>query len=127
MFALMPYEYPALMFHNVEAGAALLTAGVALDDPEWLKGFLVTNARQLGMAGRILFPIPDRGLSSRLYRIRAKTILIWGDSDKLISPVYAEAFKKGIKGAELVAIPEAGHMVTIEKPEQVLAALGRLG
>ncbi|MGD0143388.1 MAG: alpha/beta hydrolase [Rhizomicrobium sp.] len=127
MFALMPYEYPALMFHNVEAGAALLTAGVALDDPEWLKGFLVTNARQLGMAGRILFPIPDRGLSSRLYRIRARTILIWGDSDKLISPVYAEAFKKGIKGAELVAIPEAGHMVTIEKPEQVLAALGRLG
>ena len=127
MFALMPYEYPALMFHNVEAGAALLTAGVALDDPEWLKSFLVTNARQLGMAGKILFPIPDRGLSSRLYRIRARTILIWGDSDKLISPIYAEAFKKGIKGAELVAIPEAGHMVTIEKPDQVLAALGRLG
>ena len=79
------------------------------------------------MAGKILFPIPDRGLSARLYRIRARTILIWGDSDKLISPIYAEAFKKGIKGAELVAIPEAGHMVTIEKPEQVLAALGRLG
>ena len=127
LFATMPYDFPKLLFHNVEAGAALFTAGVAFDDPEWLKGFLVTNARQLGMAGKILFPIPDRGLSSRLYRIRARTILIWGDSDKLISPIYAEAFKKGIKGAELVAIPEAGHMVTIEKPEQVLAALGRLG
>ena len=57
----------------------------------------------------------------------SKTILVWGDSDKLISPIYAEAFKKGIKGAELVAIPEAGHMVTIEKGDQVLAALGRLG
>jgi len=53
--------------------------------------------------------------------------LVWGDSDKLISPVYAQAFKKGIKGSELVAIPEAGHMVTLEKGEQVVAALGRLG
>jgi pimeloyl-ACP methyl ester carboxylesterase len=127
IFATMPYEYPALLFHDVAAGTALLTAGVALDDPEWLKGFLVTNARQLGMAGKILFPVPERGLSQRLYRIKAKTLLIWGDSDKLVSPVYAQAFKKGIKGAELVAIPEAGHMVTVEKPDQVLAALQRLG
>jgi pimeloyl-ACP methyl ester carboxylesterase len=99
---------------------------VALDNPEWLKGFLVTNARQLGMAGRILFPIPERGLSGRLYRIKAKTLLIWGDSDRLVVPAYAHAFKKAIAGAELVAIAEAGHMVTIEKPDQVIGALGRL-
>jgi pimeloyl-ACP methyl ester carboxylesterase len=126
LFSTMPYEYPQLLFHDVAAGAALFTAGVALDDPEWLKSFLVMNARQMGMAGRILFPIPERGLSTRLYRIRAKTLLIWGDDDKLISPIYAEAFKKGIAGSELAIIPEAGHMVTIEKPDQVLAALGRL-
>jgi pimeloyl-ACP methyl ester carboxylesterase len=123
----MPYEYPNLLFHDAEMGAALLTANTRIDDPEWLKAFLVTNARQLGMAGKILFPIPERGLSSRLYRIKAKTLLIWGDSDRLISPVYAEAWKKGIKGAELVAIPEAGHMVTIEKTDQVVSALARLG
>jgi len=127
IFATMPYDYPALLFHNAEAGTAMLTAGLALDDPEWLKSFLVTNARQLGMAGKLLFPVPDRGLSQRLYRIKAKTLLIWGDSDRLVSPVYAQAFKKGIKGAELVAIAEAGHMVTVEKADQVLAALGRLG
>jgi len=126
IFSLVPYEYPPLLFHNVEAGAALMTQGVAFDDPEWLKGFLVTNARQLGMAGKLLFPIPERGLSQRLYRIRAKTLLIWGDSDKLIAPVYAQAFKKGIKGAELAAIPEAGHMVIWEKTAAVMSALERL-
>lgn len=126
VFSTMPYEYPQLLFHNVEQGAALLTAGVALDDPEWLKGFLVMNARQLGMAGRILFPIPERGLAGRLYRIKAKTVLIWGDSDRLIVPAYAHAFKKAIVGSELVAIPEAGHMVTIERPDQVVSALARL-
>ncbi|HTW34417.1 MAG TPA: alpha/beta hydrolase [Rhizomicrobium sp.] len=126
LFSTMPFEFPALMFHDVEKGAALMTAGVALDDPEWLKGFLVANARQLGMAGRILFPIPERGLSTRLYRIKAKTLLVWGDSDKVVAPAYAHAFKKAIAGSELVVIPEAGHLLNLEKPDQTAAALGRL-
>ena len=79
------------------------------------------------MAGKILYPVPDRGLSQRLYRIKAKTVLVWGDGDKLIPPVYAHAWKKTIKGAELVSIPEAGHLMTLEKPEHVAKALVALG
>ena len=79
------------------------------------------------MAGKILFPIPERGLAQRLYRIKAKTMLVWGDSDKLISPVYAQEFKRLIKGAQLVSIPEAGHMVTHEKTRETVAAIQRLG
>jgi pimeloyl-ACP methyl ester carboxylesterase len=126
IFSLVPYEYPPLLFHDAEAGAKLMTAGTAFDNPEWLKNFLVTNARQLGMAGKLLFPIPERGLAQRLYRVRAKTLLIWGDSDKLISPVYAQAFKKAIAGAELVSIPEAGHMAIWEQTAKVVNALERL-
>jgi pimeloyl-ACP methyl ester carboxylesterase len=125
LFSLLPYEYPGYMFHDVEAGTALMTAGVALDDPEWLKAFLITNARQLGMAGRLLFPIPDRGLSGRLYRITARTLLIWGDSDRMMGPAYAQAFKKAISGAELISVPEAGHAVTLERPGLVAQAIGR--
>lgn len=127
LFATMPYEMPALLFHDAEAGAAMLTAGLNVSDPKFLQTYLVTNARQLGMAGRILFPIPDRGLSGRLYRIKAKTQIIWGDSDKLIPPVYARKFKEGIKGAGLTSIPEAGHMVHLEKTQQVVDAVKRLG
>jgi len=126
IFSLVPYEYPPLLFHNVEAGAALFTAGANFDDPEWLKGFLINNARQLGMAGKILFPVPDRGLSQRLYRVRAKTLLIWADDDKLIAPVYGQAWKKAIPGADLAVIPEAGHMVIWEKTAETMAALNRL-
>jgi pimeloyl-ACP methyl ester carboxylesterase len=127
LFSTLPYEMPALLFHDAEAGAAVMTAGRNVEDPNFLQTYLVTNARQLGMAGRILFPIPERGLSTRLYRIKAKTVLVWGDSDRLVPPVYAHAFKKGIKGAELVSIPEAGHMVTVEKTEAVVEAVSRLG
>src|SRR5690349_21345267 len=119
LFATMPYEMPALLFHDAEAGAAMMTAGRNVTDPNFLQTYLVANARQLGMAGRILFPIPERGLQQRLYRIKAKTVIVWGDSDKLIPPTYAHGFKKGIKGAELVSIPEAGHMVIVEKTAQV--------
>jgi pimeloyl-ACP methyl ester carboxylesterase len=127
LFSTMPYEMPALLFHDAEAGAAMLTAGRNVTDPGFLQQYLVTNARQLGMAGRILFPIPERGLAGRLYRIKARTVLVWGDSDRLVPPVYAHAFKKAIAGAELVSIPEAGHMVTLERPQAVAEAVARLG
>ncbi|HUJ02803.1 MAG TPA: alpha/beta hydrolase [Rhizomicrobium sp.] len=125
-FSIMPYNYPAIFFHDVAEGEKLFADGLSLDDPEFLKVFLVANARQLGMAGKILFPIPERGLSERLYRIRAKTLLVWGDDDKYVPPVYAKAFLEGIANAELVTIKNAGHMVTMEKPGEVAAAIARL-
>jgi len=127
IFSLLPFEMPAILFHDAVAGAAMLTAGRNVEDPNFLQTYLVNNARQLGMAGRILFPIPERGLVERLYRIKAKTVIVWGDSDRLVPPFYAHGFKKGIAGSELVSIPEAGHMVIVEKTPAVVEAIGRLG
>jgi pimeloyl-ACP methyl ester carboxylesterase len=127
IFSTLPYEMPAIMFHDPAAGAAMMSSGRSMTDPGFLQAYLVQNARQLGMAGRILFPIPDRGLSQRLYRIKARTVLIWGDSDKAIPPVYAQEFKRRIKDIQLVSIPEAGHMVLWEKTEAAAAAIARLG
>jgi len=126
IFAMVPYELPAVLFHDVAAGAAMMTAGADFSDLDFLQRFLVQNARQLGMAGKILFPIPDRGLAERLYRIKAKTLLIWGASDKLTPLPYAEAFRQGIAHSELVVIPEAGHMVPLEQTARVAEAIGRL-
>jgi pimeloyl-ACP methyl ester carboxylesterase len=126
VFSTLPYEMPALLFHDEAAGAAMMTAGRSVEDPGFLQAYLVQNARQLGMAGRLLFPIPDRGLAQRLYRIKARTILVWGDSDKLIPPVYAQEFKRRIAGAQLVSIPEAGHMVAAEKTRETVTAIQRL-
>jgi len=125
-FSMLPFELPKYLFHDEEAGAKAIGANIELTDPAFLQMFLVRNARQLGAAGKILFPIPERGLSGRLYRIKAKTLLIWGESDKLIPAVYADAFRKAIPGAELVLIPEAGHMVAFEKTAAVVDAIQRV-
>ncbi len=124
-FAMLPFELPPVLFYDEEAGAKAMTAGVDLSDPNFLQAFLVQNARQLGAAGKILFPIPERGLASRLYRIRAKTQLIWGDSDKLIAPAYAQEFQRGIAGSSVTMIPQAGHAVSFEKPLEVVTAINR--
>jgi pimeloyl-ACP methyl ester carboxylesterase len=126
MFTLMPFEMPAYLFHDPEMGSRLLTAGLDMSDPKFLQSYLVRNARQLGMAGKLLFPIPDRGLAQRLYRVKAKTVIVWGASDRLIPPIYGPAFEAAIPGARLVTVPEAGHMVIVEKPEAVAAAVASL-
>lgn len=79
------------------------------------------------MAGKILFPVPERGLSERLYRIKAKTVIVWGESDKLIAPPYGEAFNRALTGSKLVKIPQAGHMVLLEQTAAVVEAIGKLG
>ena len=127
LFSLLPRELPAVLFHDAVAGAATMTRNVNMQDPAFLIPFLVRNARQLGMAGKLLFPIPERGLKDRIHRIKAKTVLVWGDSDRMVPAPYAQAFKAAIKGAELVSVPEAGHMVIVEQTAAVMAAIARLG
>jgi pimeloyl-ACP methyl ester carboxylesterase len=126
LFSKLPHELPALLFHDAALGERLMAPGGDLADPKFLEAFLVRNARQLTMASKLLFPIPDRGLAERLYRIRAKTVVVWGEEDRMIPASHGEAFRDGIAGAELIRIPEAGHMVIAERPEAVVAALARL-
>jgi pimeloyl-ACP methyl ester carboxylesterase len=123
LFSAMPFELPKYLFHDEVAGAKAIGANIQLTDPAFLQTFLIRNARQLGAAGKILFPIPYRGLAERLYRIKAKTLLLWGESDRMVPPVYARAFQSAIPHAELIMIPEAGHMVAFEKTAEVLTAL----
>ncbi|HJQ82838.1 MAG TPA: alpha/beta fold hydrolase [Candidatus Binatia bacterium] len=117
LYAMLPFEYPRLLFHDPDAGAALLTAGADFSNLEALAAFYIENSRRMAMAGKILFPIPNRRLAKRLYRVTAETLVVWGKSDRLVPPVYGERFRDAIAGARLVVIDEAGHMVPYEQPD----------
>ena len=67
------------------------------------------------------------GLAGRLYRIKAKTLIVWGESDKLIAPACAERFAEGITDVEPVMVPEAGHLLSAEIPDRVAEAIAKLG
>ena len=55
----------------------------------------------------------------------APTLLVWGRSDRLIPPVYAERFQALIPQAELALIDAAGHMLPYEQPEAFVSAVTR--
>lgn len=125
LFATPPWELPALLFADPAAGAKALTAGLDFGNDEALTRFMVGNARRLGTAGKILFPIPNRRLSKRLYRLGAETHLVWGRDDRLVPPVYAEHWQRSIPGADLTWIEGGGHMLPLEQPAAVAEAIGR--
>jgi len=125
LFAFLPYEYVETLFHDRAVGEKFLTGGLDLSNADALMEFYVAHSKRLGMAGKILFPIPNRRLSKRLYRLTAPTLLLWGKSDRLIPPVYADRFKTLIPHAELQLVDAAGHMLPYEQPAAFVAAVTR--
>jgi pimeloyl-ACP methyl ester carboxylesterase len=77
----------------------------------------------MATAGKILFPIPNRRVTKRLYRVTAETLVLWGREDRLMPPVYGEMWRDLIAGARLVQIDAAGHMLPYEQPEAFTRAV----
>lgn len=123
LFATLPFDLAGLLFHDPAEGVKRLTGGVDFSDTAALQDFMVRNARRLGTAGKILFPIPNRRLAKRLYRLTTPTLLVWGREDRFIPPVYAERFAKLLPAAELTWIEQAGHMAPLEQADAVAEAI----
>jgi pimeloyl-ACP methyl ester carboxylesterase len=73
----------------------------------------------MGVTGKFLWPIPDKGLKKRIHRIRVPTLLVWGKEDRIVPPVYAEEFARRIAGARVATVDQAGHAPQAEQPEAV--------
>lgn len=90
---------------------------IAAGTPEGVAG------AQRGMARR-----PDS--FETLKQVRCPTLVLVGSEDTLTPPADAEAMARLIPGAELVQIPDAGHIACIENPSEfdqaLLRFLGRL-
>jgi pimeloyl-ACP methyl ester carboxylesterase len=123
IFALLPFQLAELLFVDPHKGQALMTGGADLSDIEALKDYYLASQRRLAMAGKILFPIPNRRVSKRLYRLTAPTLILWGGADRLIVPDYAKQWKGLIKSATVELIEGAGHMLPYEQPEAFARAV----
>jgi pimeloyl-ACP methyl ester carboxylesterase len=88
---------------------------VPQDEKAQLEALLI-RSQHLATAGKFLWPIPDKGLKKRLHRIKAPTLLLWGQSDGLVPPIYAQEFQRYIAGARVEIMPRCGHMPMYEDP-----------
>ena len=110
-------DLPAMLFHDPKSPLAQMMIAMPWDDQEPLTAMYVERTRRFSMASKFLWPIPDRGLKKRAYRVAAPTLPPWGESDKVIPP-RSRGFKKYIRNSRVHLIKEAGHMVMYEQPAE---------
>jgi pimeloyl-ACP methyl ester carboxylesterase len=121
-FAAELHEIPALLFHDPESPIAQDLTAVPTDTPA-LYTWYVEHTKRFAMASKFLWPIPDRGLKKRLYRIAAPTLAIWGESDRVIAPAYAKEFAKVLPNCREHLIKQAGHMLMYERQAEFCKAV----
>jgi pimeloyl-ACP methyl ester carboxylesterase len=61
-------------------------------------------------------------LESKLNKITAPTLILWGDTDRVVHISSVPIFEKNIKNSKSVIIKECGHVPMIEKPAETAAA-----
>ena len=83
-------------------------------------------AREVGVEGFVRQQTAIVGrVDSRpmLKDIRCPTLVLVGEADTLTPPDRAAEMADGIPGAQLVEVPESGHLSTLERPDAVTEAL----
>lgn len=129
MFGMTITELVPFLFHDQNCLAAQRLLAVTQlfgdrdDRSDEQVEILLAMSRGFRTAAKFLFPIPERGLERRLSRITAPTLIVWGEQDRFISQSYAEIFRSNIRGAEVVKIPNSGHLIGLESPEAYASAL----
>lgn len=85
------------------------------DDPKEVAVITADLVWALGATGKFVWPIPDKGLKKRLHRVKAPTMIVWGEDDALVSAVYAKEFAARIANSRVEIIKDCGHVPQVER------------
>ena len=114
-FGLTPEEAAAHAYHNPAAFRV---------DPDTLTSeqlaAMAASREALGVYGA---GMTDPGLIARLSTITVPATVIWGESDRIVTPDYGRAYAAAIPGARFELLPATGHAPQIESPALLFDAL----
>ena len=133
LFGSMAHELAPYLFHDTSCPAARQMLGLTQlfstkdDRTQEQIETLIGMSRGFRTVAKFLFPIPESGLEHRLWRIKAPTLVVWGEQDRFISPMYADIFREKIADSEVVKISNAGHLIGLERPEPYAESLVNWG
>ncbi len=119
LFAMNPQEVMMACFDNFAAAMPLMPAEINAD-------YMLSQYRQLTTLASLAWnPNYDPKLERRLQRLNCPTLIIWGQNDRLIPPVYGDAFHRLIPNSQLVKLAGTGHMPMFEMPGEWSAAIDK--
>jgi pimeloyl-ACP methyl ester carboxylesterase len=116
LYATQQFELPQLLYHDPKSPMA--QAMMSSSTLPSLLGSMsgnIENTKRFGMASKFLYPIPYRGLRKRAYRISSPTLVLMGESDRLVPRPYGKAFTSIIRNSREQVIAKAGHMMMYEQ------------
>jgi pimeloyl-ACP methyl ester carboxylesterase len=106
-------QVPGLLVSNFDVLKKRLPEKPDLD-------FIGDRYRESGTFARLIWEHPiDPKFTRHLHRIKAPTLIVWGDEDKVIPVQQAETWRRHVPQAEIKVFKGAGHLVHLEKPEAV--------
>ncbi len=112
---LAPAELLTYSFHDPGRFASAPT------DPAAVAG-MAANQQALHVYAGEPF-MHDPGLRARLPGLALPTLVLWGASDRIVTPAYGRQFADLIPAAQFHSVPQAGHFPQIEQLDRVLALL----
>lgn len=89
--------------------------------PRQFKGLLLADAREhKALLDRVYWQLVEEGVrrprNDRLGEVRAPTLIVWGDRDRLIDVSCVDVLREGIRGSVAVVLRDVGHAPMLEAP-----------
>lgn len=122
-----PYEVPVvmgLMKYSLPKPLVHQFVGAAFSDPESLTESMVDRYHDMLRAPGVRQAILDRGQQTiytnpmaRLQQIRAPTLLLWGEDDRMIPSSQEASYAQVLQRSHTVVLPNLGHVLQEERPE----------
>ncbi|HZU06269.1 MAG TPA: alpha/beta hydrolase [Chloroflexota bacterium] len=117
-----PEEFLKLAWHDPAAGARVMKLpGLgSLSEQELV--MLFRGRQSIAQLAWKPFMHNPR-LRAWLRRIDIPTLVLWGASDRIVTPEYGQTYAQLIPGARFQVLPAAGHYPYLEQPEAFVAAV----
>lgn len=125
-----PADVLAIARGGVEEGGLraplLFSPELRRDRPEWVRALMrYFTAHRSSVAAIAAQTLASARFStmSRLDRLRAPTLVMHGERDRLVPPAASKLLASLIPDAELALVPGAGHAYALEAPQESLGLL----
>jgi pimeloyl-ACP methyl ester carboxylesterase len=119
-YAQMPMAATAVLFSNPDLRQKHILKDGAAD----MTNVYVQEMKDLKGSAKYLWPLPDTGVAKRLHLVQAPTLVVSCAMDRVVPPLYGEAWQQRIAGSQRVTIADAGHLVNLEQPEKLADVVG---
>ncbi len=115
-FSLTPRQLAEAAWHDPERG---YTDPATVSDEQ--RAVQQANGRTMAVVAGPSMSDPD--LVDRLRELHVPTLVLFGESDRIVTPAHGRAVAAAIPGAEFAVVPEAGHLPHLENPAATWALL----